>query len=109
MAVLHSLYIFNTILSVLDAFGKPGSELLDMKTKWLGSYDECTAVTATTYSNDVLRSDPDDHFRGKYCRVKVELQPMYIAALGRVCYLKYTFPTNKKTSSYVHSSLFCYN
>ena len=91
MAVLHRfyciLYIFNTILLVLDAFGKPGSELLDMKTKWLGSYDECTAVTATTYSNDALRSDPEDQFRGKYCRVKVELQPMYIAALGRVCYL----------------------
>ena len=70
---------------MLDSFGKPSSELLNLHTKWLGSYKECTDITATIYSNQTLHLDPVDHFHGKYCRIKASVGSVNV--MGKVNYL----------------------
>ena len=35
------------MFSVIDAFGKPTSDLFDLKFRWLGSFDEC--ITAHSH------------------------------------------------------------
>ena len=47
---------------MIDAFGKPTSGLVDLRLKWLGSYDEC--VTASVYLQWVRESTSYGHPRG---------------------------------------------
>ena len=60
-------------VAVLDAFGKPGSNLMDYEIKWLGSYDECLAVKAKNQhntSNEMVANQ--EYFSGKYCTISVK-------------------------------------
>ena len=60
---------------MIDAFGKPGTNLKNYQLKWLGSYDECVVIKAQDYY-------PTPHgweaapaaFEGKYCLVSVKLE-----------------------------------
>ena len=62
-------------LVVLDAFGKPGSDLKNYQLKWLGSYEECIAVKAGEYH--LTANGPElaeEYFSGKYCTVSILLE-----------------------------------
>ena len=55
--------ISTVTLSVLDAVGKPGSNLLNGQVNWVGSYEECLSAQA-----QVNRSGEIIHpFEGQYC------------------------------------------
>ena len=62
---MHTCTIF---LTVLDAFGKPGSGVLEGDLKWLGSYDECFAVQARVNVSGSMMSP----YEGKYCTVNFQ-------------------------------------
>ena len=51
------------LFSVIDAMGKPSSNLLGMHLKWVGSYDECMKVIATVNISGEITSP----YKGKYC------------------------------------------
>ena len=72
---------------MVDAFGKPGSELMNYEIKWLGSYDECHAVK----KEDQYTGNPSPgvttsqrQFSGKYCTVSVEVGLGNMVALIRI-------------------------
>ncbi|XP_053380235.1 nose resistant to fluoxetine protein 6-like [Mercenaria mercenaria] len=52
---------------VIDAMGKPDSDLLDFHTKWVGNWEECLAVQAIEYENPVNKTGPSYPYTGKYC------------------------------------------
>lgn len=62
-------------MSVLDAFGKPGSNLKNGQIKWLGSYEECLATEAKDYyvTAEGLKSTPA-LFAGRYCAITIPLE-----------------------------------
>ena len=73
---------------MVDAFGKPGSELMNYEIKWLGSYDECHAVK----KEDLHNTSPgvttsQRQFSGKYCTVSVEVGLGNMVALNRGNYM----------------------
>ena len=69
--IINVSFIF--CVSVLDAFGKPGSGLMDYQVKWYGSYDECIAVKALDqYNTSEGKVTTQEHFAGKYCRVYIK-------------------------------------
>lgn len=59
-------------LRMIDAFGKPVPGLLDYKLKWPGSFEECTAITATVYANPVTKLGPEHPYTGKYCTAALQ-------------------------------------
>ena len=48
---------------MIDAMGKPSSNLLSMHTKWLGSYDECMKLKPMVNISGTMGTP----FLGKYC------------------------------------------
>ena len=60
---------------MLDAFGKPGSNLKNYQIKWLGAYEECLATEAKDYyyTKDGLQSTLAK-FSGRYCAVSIPLE-----------------------------------
>ena len=48
---------------VLDAMGKPPSQLLNYHLHWLGSYEECVAIEATVNVSGQLNHP----YKGRYC------------------------------------------
>lgn len=60
---------------MLDAFGKPGSDLKNYQLKWLGSYEECIAVKAGEYHLTAKGPElAEEYFSGKYCTVSILLE-----------------------------------
>ena len=59
-------------LQVVDAMGKPPSELLDYQLTWLGSYDECVAIHAQVNNTYGQLTSP---FKGRYCAAAFPLGP----------------------------------
>lgn len=57
----------NWALRMVDSAGKPSSDLLDFHIRWLGDYDECTAIQAITYEDPVNKTGQRNPFDGKYC------------------------------------------
>ena len=49
--------------------GKPGSGIMEGNTKWLGSFDECYAVTPNVNISGIITTP----FTGHYCRAKFNL------------------------------------
>ncbi|XP_045202111.2 nose resistant to fluoxetine protein 6-like [Mercenaria mercenaria] len=52
---------------MIDAMGKPESDLLDFHTKWVGNWEECLSVQAIEYVNPVTKTGPSYPYTGKYC------------------------------------------
>ena len=72
---------------MLDAFGKPGSDLLNFQTKWIGSYDECVALQSkNNYQAINGWSAVPDEFSAKYCTISFGLEQ---GALVRILYFIY--------------------
>ncbi|WAR04826.1 LOW QUALITY PROTEIN: NRF6-like protein [Mya arenaria] len=55
-------------LTVLDAFGKPDSGMLQGRIWFPGGFDECQDVDAIVYNN---ATEATDQFKGKYCRLDI--------------------------------------
>ncbi|XP_076090041.1 nose resistant to fluoxetine protein 6-like [Mytilus galloprovincialis] len=55
-------------LSIIDAAGKPSSNILGGSTKWLGAYDECLAVTTAQPVNGITYN-----FKGQYCTASLSI------------------------------------
>ena len=49
-------------LRMVDAFGKPGANLMDLRFSWMGSYDECVEI------KDIVAANND--MKGKFCWIK---------------------------------------
>ena len=49
-------------LRMVDAFGKPGANLMDLRFRWMGSYDECVEI------KDIVAANND--INGKFCWIK---------------------------------------
>ena len=72
---------------MLDAFGKPGSDLLNFQTKWIGSFDECVALQSkNNYQAINGWSAVPDEFSAKYCTISFGLEQ---GALVRILYFIY--------------------
>ena len=72
---------------MLDAFGKPGSNLKNYQIKWLGAYEECLATEAKDYyyTKDGLQSTLAK-FSGRYCAVSIPLeQGSLVKILTHIC------------------------
>ena len=66
---------------MLDAFGKPGPGILDGNIlMWLGSFDECLAVTPL---NVIDKANSESPFGTHYCLAYVPL-PAGLAGQGNV-------------------------
>ncbi|VDI21430.1 Hypothetical predicted protein [Mytilus galloprovincialis] len=55
-------------LAIIDAAGKPSSNILGGSTKWLGAYDECLAVTTAQPVNGITYN-----FKGQYCTASLSI------------------------------------
>lgn len=55
-------------LRMLDAIGKPPTNILAANTNWLGSWDSCRLVK---YTNESFQ------FKGRYCRAKIYADPSW--------------------------------
>ena len=55
---------------MIDAIGKPHTELMNGHFTWLGSYDECTAIEATVNISGMV-SHP---YTGRYCLASFEFE-----------------------------------
>ena len=66
----HSLTF--SLFLVVDAMGKPPSELLNYQLIWLGSYDECIAIRAQVNNTGGQLTNP---FKGRYCAAAFPLGP----------------------------------
>lgn len=62
-------------LRMLDAMGKPGSDLLDFKLRWVGSWEECLAIQAIEYKDPVNKTEPSHPYTGKFCFASIPLVP----------------------------------
>ncbi|KAL5006773.1 hypothetical protein ScPMuIL_015579 [Solemya velum] len=71
MTALASQEIWS--LRMLDASGKPPSNVLKGNSRWLGSYDECKNVTAVEYPIHGNRTVHTNAFGGQYCTITVKL------------------------------------
>ena len=79
---------------MLDAFGKPGSDLMNYEIKWLGSFDECHAVKAVDhYNTSKGKTASHQYFSGKYCTISVD------AGLGEVVCMSICFTISARTVS----------
>lgn len=58
---------------VIDAMGKPGSDLMDFHFIWVGNWEECRAVQATVYEDPVNKTGPSHPFKGKSCTASLPL------------------------------------
>lgn len=56
-----------SLFAVVDAAGKPSSDLLDFNLRWIGNYEECTAIEAVVYEDTINKTGPSNPFDGKYC------------------------------------------
>ncbi|XP_045202094.2 nose resistant to fluoxetine protein 6-like [Mercenaria mercenaria] len=65
----------NWALRMVDAFGKPGTGILDYSVNWIGNYDECIAIQATAYQNPVAKEGPSTPYTGKYCTASFPFGP----------------------------------
>ena len=61
-------YLFH-LFSVIDAAGKPPSNILGGGRMWLGDFDECLAVQAVAAVNNITY-----RFVGQYCTVYIPVQ-----------------------------------
>ncbi|KAL5012342.1 hypothetical protein ScPMuIL_010893 [Solemya velum] len=64
-------------LRMFDAYGKLPPNLLGGNINWFGSYDECLNVNVSTLNVTRFRLP----FRGKYCRVGIEMPRGLLASL----------------------------
>ncbi|WAR07238.1 NRF6-like protein [Mya arenaria] len=55
-------------LTVLDAFGKPDSGIMQGRIWFPGGFDECQGVDTSVYNNATKTTD---QFTGKYCRLDI--------------------------------------
>ncbi|WAR11329.1 NRF6-like protein [Mya arenaria] len=55
-------------LTVLDAFGKPDSGIMQGRIWFPGGFDECQGVNTSVYNN---ATETTDQFTGKYCRLDI--------------------------------------
>ncbi|CAF1611273.1 unnamed protein product, partial [Adineta ricciae] len=60
-------------IRMLDALGKPPTNLLAANTNWVGNWNGCHKVK---YSNDSF------NFQGRYCRAKIRADPSVLAVAG---------------------------
>jgi hypothetical protein len=58
---------------VIDAFGKPGTGLMDYNLNMMGNYDECIAIQADRYTDPEKKQGLDHPYTGKYCTGNVQL------------------------------------
>ena len=65
---------------MIDSIGKPPSNILGGGFTWLGDYEECLDVKATTAVNNVTYS-----FGGQYCSVQVVNLEAVPPVLPKVC------------------------
>ncbi|XP_060069287.1 nose resistant to fluoxetine protein 6-like [Ylistrum balloti] len=61
-------------LKMIDAGGKPPSDILNGNQGWFGSYDECLSVTSDKFEY----GQKPPHFNGKYCIVSVPVSILNI-------------------------------
>jgi len=54
--------------TVLDAWGKPGAGIMQGRTKFPGSYDECLSTALSAYNREIKAMQD---FSGKYCRLQI--------------------------------------
>ena len=76
--IILSLYI-----TVFDAFGKPGSAIMNFQTKWPGSYDECTAAKSPSFQRNTTDSTEVSFF-GRYCQIALPISTSYLPRIGMV-------------------------
>jgi hypothetical protein len=61
------------VVSVIDAFGKPGPGLMDYSLQFVGNFDECIAIQADRYIDPANKQGLDHPYTGKYCTGHVQL------------------------------------
>ena len=60
---------------MIDAFGKPGSDLKNYQLKWIGAYEECLAIEPRDYQPTPDGYKPmAQYFSGKYCKATIKLE-----------------------------------
>ena len=69
--ILHTIPVFILhMIPVFDSWGKPGLEVLEGDSWWLGNFDQCLSISIAT--NSLLVGD----FHTRYCTVSYQEQPM---------------------------------
>ena len=67
---MQSLLLMVLVLfSVIDAFGKPPSGLLNYRLQWLGDYDECVKIEATVNRSGAVTVP----YKGRYCKASFKI------------------------------------
>ncbi|XP_053381296.1 nose resistant to fluoxetine protein 6-like [Mercenaria mercenaria] len=86
----------NWALRMVDSIGKPSSDLLDFHIRWIGNYEECTAVEAIVYDDPVNKTGPSNPYNGKYCLTYFPIggdqQPTLLQPTGLALAIGMCFP-----------------
>jgi len=64
--------------AVFDAWGKPGAGIMQGRTKFPGSYDECLSTALSVYNRE-MKAMQD--FSGKYCRLQLPTSILNLVVL----------------------------
>ncbi|XP_060562019.1 O-acyltransferase like protein-like [Ruditapes philippinarum] len=72
----------NWALRMIDAFGKPGTGLMDYNLNMMGNYDECIAIQADRYTDPEKKQGLDHPYTGKYCTGNVQLTSEAVTFAG---------------------------
>ena len=78
-------------LRMMDAFGKPGANLMDLRFRWMGSYDECVEIKDIVAENNGIN--------GKFCWIKFPFDKSLTPQSSKYIAMHETKPISFKIST----------
>ena len=82
---------------MLDAFGKPGADLVDIRFTWIGSFDECIRVSYEEINENY-------NINGKYCWVNIPFEKSLAPDSSKYLVLREDVPAEFKVGTCFPSS-----